>query len=101
VPLFPIKNYNVVGSFWSAMPAALRQMTALIPGHSRLTWSRATYVENGDFGGTLDVSILSSSFLAFLAAFFAFLPAFRTSFVFLDIRRSPPMASMQRGPLSV
>jgi hypothetical protein len=29
------------------------------------------------------------------------LPAFRTSFVFLDIRRSPPMASMQRGPLSV
>jgi hypothetical protein len=48
--------------------------------------SAAAYVENGDFGGTLDVSTLSSSFLAFFAAFFTFLAAFRTAFVFLDIR---------------
>jgi hypothetical protein len=52
------------------------------------------YVENEDFGGTLDVSTLSSSFLAFFAVFFAFLAAFRTSFVFLDIQCAPPTAFM-------
>jgi hypothetical protein len=49
-------------------------------------------VENGDFGGTLDVSTSLSTFLAFFAALFAFFAAFRTSFVFLDIRCGPPMA---------
>jgi hypothetical protein len=45
------------------------------------------YVENGDFGDTLDVSTFLSSFLAFFAAFFAFFAAFNASFVLLDICR--------------
>jgi hypothetical protein len=56
---------------------------------------RNLYVENGDFGGTLDVSTFASSFLIFFAAFFAFLAAFRASFVFLDIRCGPPVAFMR------
>jgi hypothetical protein len=59
----------------------------------------ATYVENGDFGATLDISTLSSSFLTFFAAFFTFLAVFRTCFVFLAIKCGPPMAPWQRGPL--
>jgi hypothetical protein len=49
------------------------------------------HVENCVFGDTLDVSTLSSFFLIFLAAFFAFLTAFRTSLFFLDIRYGPPI----------
>jgi hypothetical protein len=48
------------------------------------------YVENGDFGGTLDVLTFSSRFAAFFAAFFAFLTVFRSSLDFFDILISPP-----------
>jgi hypothetical protein len=37
---------------------------------------------------------LSSSLLAFFAAFFAFFTVLRTAFVFLDIRCGPPLAFM-------
>ena len=47
-------------------------------------------MENGDFGGTLDVSTFLSSFLAFFTAFFSFFASFRSPFVFLDIQRAPP-----------
>jgi hypothetical protein len=43
------------------------------------------YVAKGDFGGTLDVSTLLSSFLAFFTAFFSFFACFRSPFVVLDI----------------
>jgi hypothetical protein len=59
---------------------------------------RLFYDENGTFGGTLDVStlssffsIFSSFFLIFFAAFFAFLAAFRASLFFLDTRSGPPI----------
>ena len=44
-----------------------------------------SYVANGDFGGTLDVSTFLSSFLAFFNAFFSFFACFRSPFVILDI----------------
>jgi hypothetical protein len=44
-----------------------------------------SYVANGDFGGTLDVSTFLSSFLAFFTAFFSFFACFRSPFVILDI----------------
>jgi hypothetical protein len=40
--------------------------------NQRSVCSLGVYVENDDFGGTLDVSTFSSSFLALFAAFFAF-----------------------------
>jgi hypothetical protein len=47
--------------------------------------ARGSYVANGDFGGTLDVSTFLSSFLAFFNAFFSFFACFRSPFVILDI----------------
>jgi hypothetical protein len=44
-----------------------------------------SYMANGDFGGTLDVSTFLSSFLAFFTTFFSFFACFRSPFVILDI----------------
>jgi len=52
------------------------------------------YVENGDSGGTLDLSTFLSSLFAFFAAFFAFFAVFCASFVFLDILSGPPVATV-------
>ena len=55
------------------------------------TWFRGgisregSYVANGDFGGTLQVSTFLSSFLGFFTAFFSFFACFRSPFVILDI----------------
>jgi hypothetical protein len=55
------------------------------------TWFRGgisregSYVANGDFGGTLQVSTFLSSFLGFFTAFFSFFAYFRSPFVILDI----------------
>lgn len=99
VPRKPIRGCHRLDMAWQDYSAqkrkAPRRDRGVAPG-------RATYVENGDFGATLDISTLSSSFLTFFAAFFAFftfLAVFRTCFVFLAIKCGPPMAPWQRGPL--
>ena len=57
-----------------------------------------SYVANGDFGGTLDVSTFLSSFFAFFTAFFSFFACFRSPFVILDTRCAPPVEGQRWAP---
>ena len=72
------------------MPQPRKVVSEAISSAQRL-WFRGgisrkgSYVANGDFGGTLDVSTFLSSFLAFFTAFFSFFACFRSPFVILDI----------------
>jgi hypothetical protein len=82
-------------SAFSATYAAFYELGYTPPSPNQNTadkTERDIYVENGDFGGTPDVSTFSSSFLAFFTAFFSFFACFRSPFVILDIRCGPPLA---------
>jgi hypothetical protein len=80
----------------------VKQSVASTEFGSAAAFSReGSYVLNGDFGGTLDVSTFLSSFLAFFTAFFSFLLAFAVpllSWTFDAVLHRP---SSQRGRCGV